>query len=283
MKEQEKIIRYWHAVELLQPQSAPKIVKTSSKYGPFVEDTVSSRMILPWEPGSSLSKKKIEAERKWRHTLYAHLYDASLVDNALGELYGVDGQYSEPSYRSSALFAARFTQSGNLVEDSFVLSTEAWFVGRAKAGRDWSRGFEDDQRKAAEQAIQQLDGQVSGVALRDYTRWLIQFLGLNDFFANGHEQIFRFKSEAFKTDTPSTEETPLNSNILEDLANVADNIGKGATSEALSQYLRIHDVEQRLRLDDEASTPSVIKRLLPRLYADSCWPRCLVPRCAGLD
>ncbi|MEN1500898.1 hypothetical protein AAIH24_31285, partial [Pseudomonas aeruginosa] len=43
LMESENIIHYWHAVELLQPQSAPKIRNRSSAYGAFLHDTPSPR------------------------------------------------------------------------------------------------------------------------------------------------------------------------------------------------------------------------------------------------
>ena len=183
LKDSENIVRYWHAVELLQPQSAPKIKKRSSIYGAFLHDTPCKRPVPPWAPESIVSKQPLPNKREWSHTLYAHLYDSRLVAAALKELYGADQGYREPQHRESAVFAAKFTMAGQLVEKSFVLSSEAWFLGRALAGQDWTRGFEDDQRVAAEQAQTQLQGQVSGDALRDFTLRVLQFLGVAKFFA----------------------------------------------------------------------------------------------------
>ena len=50
--DQESIIRYWHAVELLQPQSAPKLKKRSNLYEAFIHDTPIQRPLLPWTPVS---------------------------------------------------------------------------------------------------------------------------------------------------------------------------------------------------------------------------------------
>ncbi|QCX50788.1 DNA helicase [Ralstonia pseudosolanacearum] len=270
--EQENITRYWHAVELLQPQSAPKIKKRSSAYGAFLHDTPSTRPIPPWAPGSIVGKQTLPDKREWSHTLYAHLYDSRLVAAALKELYGADQGYREPQHRESALFAAKFTMAGQLVEKSFVLSSEAWFLGRALAGQDWTRGFEDDQRAAAEQALTQLHGQVSGDALRDFTLWVLQFLGVAKFFAAADRPPLRFRSQPVKPDKPASEDDPLNSFLLEDLATVAASLGKGVTSEALNQYLSRHDPRRRLHIDADVASLSLIERLMPQAYADSCWP-----------
>lgn len=270
--EPESIVRYWHAVELLQPQSAPRITKRGSVYDAFLHDTPSTRPIPPWAPGSILSKQTLPHNREWSHTLFAHLYDSRLVDAALKELYGADQGYREPQPRESALFAAKFTTTGQLVENSFVLSSEAWFLGRALAGRDWMRGFEDDQRAAAEQAQTQLQGQVSGDALRDFTLWILEFLGVAKYFAVVEHPPLRFRSQPVKPDKTATEDDPLNSFLLEDLSAVADSLRKGVASEALNQYLRRHDPQQRLHIDAEVASLPLIERLMPQAYADSCWP-----------
>ena len=272
MKDPEKIIRYWHAVELLQPQSAPRIKKRSSDYGAFLHDTPSTHPVPPWAPGSIASKQTLPDKREWSHTLYAHLYDSRLVATALKELYDAEQGYREPQHRESALFAVKFTMTGQMVEKSFVLSSEAWFLGQALAGQDWTRGFEDDQRIAAEQAQTQLQGQVSGDALRDFTLWVLQFLGVADFLATVGRPPSRFRSQPVKPNKPTSEDDPLNSFLLEDLANVADSLGKGATSEALNLYLRRHDPLQRLHIDADEASLSLIERLMPQAYADSCWP-----------
>ena len=272
MKEAENIVRYWHAVELLQPQSAPKIKKRSSAYGAFLHDTAITSPIPPWAPESIVSKQALPDKREWSHTLYAYLYDSRCVATKLGKLYGADQGYREPQRRESALFAAKFTMTGQLVEDSFVLSSEAWFLGRALSGQDWTRGFEDDQRAAAEQAQTQLQGQVSGDALRDFTLWVLQFLGVTKVFSTTDRAWLRFRSQPVKPDKPASEDDPLNSFLLEDLASVADSLRKGVMSEALNQYLNRHDPRQRLHLDADLASLPLIERLMPQAYPDGCWP-----------
>jgi len=270
----ENIIRYWHAVELLQPQSAPKIQKRSTVYAAFLHDTPSSHPIPPWAPESIVSRQALPNKREWSHTLYAHLYDGRLVAAKLKELCGADLGYREPQHRESALFAAKFTMTGQLVDNSFVLSSEAWFLGRALAGQGWTHGFNDDQRVAAEQAQTQLQGQVSGEALRNFTLWVLQFLGVADFFADADRlrPPLRFRSQPVKPGKPLSEDDPLNSFLLEDLAAAADSLGKGVTSEALNQYLHRHDPQPRLHIDADVASLPLIERLMPQAYADSCWP-----------
>lgn len=269
---QEKIVRYWHAVELLQPQSAPKLKKRSNSYGAFIHDTSIQHPVPPWAPKSVVGKQVLPKRRVWSHTLYAHLYDSRLVAERLKEAYGADQGYREPQHRESALFAAKFTMAGQLVDNSFVLSSEAWFLGRVLTGQDWTKGFEDDQKAAGDQAKTLFAGQVSGEALRELTQWILQFLGVADFFSHIDRHVFRFRSQPVNPNKPESEDDPLNSFLLDDLADVADSISQGVTSAPLSQYLDQYDPQQRLHVDDDRASVPLIERLLPDAYPNSCWP-----------
>lgn len=272
MTEQESTIRYWHAVELLQPQSAPKLKKRSNSYGAFIHDTPIQRPVVPWASESVVSKQVLPKNRAWSHTLYAHLYDSRLIAEKLKEVYGADQGYREPQHRESALFAAKFTMAGQMVDNSFVLSSEAWFLGRVLTGKDWTRGFEDDQKAAADQAKTLFAGQVSGDALREFTQWILQFLGVADFFGHVDRHQFRFRSQPVKPDKRESEDDPLNSFLLDDLADVADSISKGVKSAPLDQFLRQYDPQQRLHVDDDCASLPLIDRLMPDTYPNSCWP-----------
>lgn len=269
---QENIVRYWHAVELLQPQSAPRPEKRSTPYGAFIHDTPTQYPVPPWAPESVVSKQVLPRKRVWSHTLYACLYDSRLVAEKLKDAYGADQGYREPQYRESALFAVKFTMTGQMVDNSFVLSSEAWFLGRVLTGRDWTRGFEDDQKAAGDQAKTLLEGEVSGNTLRELAQWVLHFLGVADFFGHIDHHRFRFRSQPIKPDKPESEDDPLNSFLLDDLASVADSIGKGVKSEPLDQYLRQYDPRLRLHVDDDRASLPLIEQLMPDAYANSCWP-----------
>lgn len=272
MTEQENIVRYWHAIELLQPQSAPKLKKRSSPYGAFIHDTPIGQTIPPWSPASIVAEQHLPKRRVWSHTLFAHLYDSRRVAEQLKQAYGADQGYREPQYRESALFAAKFTMAGQFVDDSFVLSSEAWFLGRVLAGKDWTSGFEDDQRAIGDKAKVLFEGQVSGEALHELTRWILQYLGVAGFFGHMDGQVFRFRSQPVNPNKPESEDDPLNSFLLGDLASVANSIGNDEKSEPLDHYLRQHDTQQRLHVDDDRASLSLIDRLMPDAYSMSCWP-----------
>ncbi|MCS0613958.1 ATP-binding protein [Massilia kyonggiensis] len=270
--EQESIVRYWHAVELLQPQSAPKLKKRSNLYGAFIHDTPLRHLVPPWAPDSIVAGQPLPKKRDWSHTLFAHLYDSRVVADKLREAFGADQGYREPQFRESAVFAAKFTMAGHMVDDSFVLSTEAWMLGRVLAGKDWTAGFELDQKAAADQASALLTGRVTADALRTLTDWVVGFLGLADLFGRAERVVCRFRSQPVKPDKREPEEDPLNSFLLGDLAGVAAAIQHGETSAPLDQYLRRHDPQRRLHVDDDRASLPLVERLMPAAYADSCWP-----------
>ncbi len=272
MTEQERIIRYWHAVELLQPQAAPKLSKRSKPHEAFLHDIPIRRPIPPWSATSCLSKQYLPKNRVWSHTLFAHIYDSRCVAEQLNAEFGADQGYSEPQHRESALFAVKFTMAGQLVDDSFVLSSEAWFLGRVLAGKDWTRGFEDAQKAISDRAKELFEGQVSGEALRELTHWILRYIGVDGFFGDMDGKMFRFRSQPVNPNKPESEEDPLNSFLLDDLAAVADSISNGDKSDPLDLYLRLHDSKLRLHVDHDNESQSIIERLMPDAYSMGCWP-----------
>jgi len=273
-REPQNIVRYWHAVELLQPQSAPRLQKRRSMYEAFFHDTPIAHPVPAWAPESIVGQQELPRKRAWSHTLFAHLYDSRLVADKLEEVYGADQGYSEPRPRESALFAAKFTMQGQLVDKSFVLSSEAWFLGRVLAGKDLTHGFEADQWAATlhAQALLQGPHPVRGDALRALVLWVLDFLGVAAFFASFDCPQLRFRSQPVRPDKRSTEDDPLNSFFLGELASVTHSLGAGISSAALDQYLQRHDPQKRLHLDADSASLPLIDRLMPDAYPDACWP-----------
>jgi len=272
LMQQARIVRYWHAVELLQPQSPPKLKKRGGLYSAFIHDTSIQRPVVPWTPASELSKQALPEKRVWSHTLFAYLYDSRRVAEKLKDVYGADQGYQEPQSRKSALFAAKFTMLGHYVPDSFVLSSEAWFLGRVLTGKDWTRGFDADQRTIADHATTLLEGTVSDDALRGLTRSVLDRIGVANFFGEMDAHAFRFRSQPVNPEKPMVENDPLNSFLLDDLADVADSIERGEVSKPLDQYLRRHESEPRRHIDDDRESLGLIERLMPDAYPMGCWP-----------
>ncbi|UZE16084.1 AAA domain-containing protein [Pseudomonas sp. B21-054] len=267
----QNIVRYWHAVELLQPQAVPKLKKRDSDYQPFLQDIPSRSTILPWTPGNILTRQRLPDKRVWSHTLYAHLYNNQDVSRQLEALYGADQGYKEPQRRISALYALKFNDQGMMLVNSLVLSSEAWFVGCAVNERDWTRGFEETQDFLREKAKSLLGGIVQAADLSRLTDYIRQTLGLDEFFGDEPRE-HRFRSAPINPNKPEQEDDPLNSFLLSDLADMADALARGETSEPLARYLSHHDSTQRLNLDKPEADLAMINCLAPSRYAAGCWP-----------
>ncbi|QWF62938.1 hypothetical protein KM864_18705 (plasmid) [Ralstonia solanacearum] len=201
--------------------------------------------MTPWSADSLLAKQTLPKKRVWSHTLFAQLYDSKDVAEKLKALYGADQGYKEPQSRESALIALKFSADGLMVEDSLVLSSEAWFLGRALAGEDWKRGFDEAQLGLREQIKSFMGGKVSAAALRGLTEYIRRAFGVEAFFGDKDVRQLRFRSTPIQLDQRDQEDDPLNSFLLSDMADVADSLRKGVTSAPLEQYLNRHDSEQR--------------------------------------
>lgn len=267
----QNIVRYWHAVELLQPQAAPQLKKRESDYQPYYQDIPLTAKVLPWMPTNPLARENLPEKRAWSHTLYAHLYDNLVVTRRLAELYGADQGYKEPQRRTSALFSLKFNQEGMMLIDSLVLSSEAWFVGCAINHQDWTRGFDETQKFLREQANSHFSGVAQADDLRSMTDYVRKVLGVDEFFSD-QPRMHRFRSAPINPNKPEQEDDPLNSFLLEDLCDVADALARGKTSEALARYLSHHAPEERQHLDQADADPALINRLAPSQYAAGCWP-----------
>lgn len=268
----ENIVRYWHAVELLQPQSVPKAQKRDSLHQPFFQTTSLLRPELPWAQGSKLSREQISSRHTWSHTLYAHVYDGLAISSKLEELFGAELGYREPQKRDSALFSMRFNAKGELIDKSLVISSEAWFLGRAIAGKDWRQGFEDAQKSARQKATENMGGVVDQEAIIRMTNWLRRYLGLEEFFGDCQRYKHLFRSSPINKRKPEQDDDPLNSFLLDDLFRVENSVSAGCTSVALDEYLSKQASPSRIQLDEPASSRKVISLLSPGKYSPGCWP-----------
>lgn len=159
-----------------------------------------------------------------------------------------------------------------MVSDSFVISSEAWFLGRALANKDWSHGFDEAQLDLREQIKPLLGGVVGADALRELVDLIRGFLRVSDFFGSPDTRRLRFRLAPIKRDKPEPKDDPINGFLLADLADVADSLRQGSTSTPLDRYLQIHAPERRLHLDSPQAVMPMIERLMPDRYSLGCWP-----------
>jgi hypothetical protein len=272
LTDQERIVRYWHAVELLQPQAAPELKRQTGRRDALIHATSVGAPVLPWDSTSIIQGKTLPKGFVWSHTVYVHIYDSRVVAAELDKIFVPERGYSEPQERKSAVFAAKFDESGAMVADSFVLSSEAWFLGKALSGGDWTWGFDADQKMAREHAETVLENPANSRTLRTLTHWVIDFLRIRDVFGDTDAARIHIRSQPIRKKKPEREDDPLNSFILDDLAGIAASIRDGVTSEPLRQYLARHEGNDRFTIDAPASGLACIESLLPHTYAPGCWP-----------
>lgn len=58
----------------------------------------------------------------------------------------------------------------------------------------------------------------SGEDLQALTQWVLQTIGVDEFFADAADPKLRFRSQPVRPDKPEQEDDPLNSFLLGDLA-----------------------------------------------------------------
>lgn len=280
--EQSAIIRFWHTVELLNPQSVPKLTTSSKPGSVFVHEVPSSRagtLVLPWFAQSPVAKREIAKGKRWSHQVYGCCFDYREIVKQLEAKYPTVNAYRETKELIVGLYALRFNDKGEFVPDSFVLSSAAWFAGRINLPSEaWLSGFDEAQTAAAKIAAAVLEGAVTCDALEQLTEKLLEMLGLEVFFA-ALPKRYICNSVPQKASGAEPTDDPLNSFILGDLAHVARNVASGTSSAPLDKYLTNHDRGQRIDLSKDSSSAQQRYLLTPELYPDGCWP---TPRDIGL-
>jgi hypothetical protein len=142
--EREQVLRYWRAIELFSPQTLPRVDARS-----HVVD-VRPGEPMPWEASSPLSMVPLAQGRVWRHEVYGGVYNLQRVVDTLVREFGDDdpADQRESARGQSALFGCIVDADGLLVDESAVLSSCAWALGRVDAGDrrtgGWLSGFDQD-------------------------------------------------------------------------------------------------------------------------------------------
>lgn len=280
--EQSAIIRFWHTVELLNPQSVPKLTPSRTPGSIFVHEIPCSRagaLVLPWSPQSPVAKREIVQGKRWSHQIYGRCFDYREIIKQLEAKYPANNAYRETKEAIVGLYALRFSDTGEFISDSFVLSSAAWFAGRiSQPSEEWLTRFDEAQTAAAKKAAEVLEGAVTSDALEQLTNTLLEILGLEAFFAPLPK---RYVCNSVLRKASGTEPTddPLNSFILGDLTQIACSVANGTSSAPLDVYLTIHDRAKRIDLSKDSSSADQRYLLSPELFPDGCWP---TPRDIGL-
>jgi len=265
------LLRYWHAVELLQPQTIPDLKIRDKDYQAYIHD-MDDGGPFPWDPLSLVARQPVKEGRIWSHLVYAHWFRSARLDAVLRDVFGEEQGYREPQDRDIALFAVRFTADGRFVPDSLVLSSAAWMLGRVVTGQPWKRGFDVAQQAATDLATQCFHGEVDAAAFARLNDVIVGLVGLMDFFEDDTRRHRVLSTVIDPKNAGKPNDDPLNSFILDDLADIAEHIGHGTTSEPLRAYLKRHDGAERIDVTHDALSERLIRELLPSRHPSGCWP-----------
>ncbi|WP_181299051.1 hypothetical protein [Pseudomonas sp. Q2-TVG4-2] len=76
--EQSAIIRFWHTVELLNPESVPKLTPSRTPGSVFIHEipcSTAGALVLAWSTQSPVAKRKIAQGKRWSHQIYGRCFD----------------------------------------------------------------------------------------------------------------------------------------------------------------------------------------------------------------
>jgi hypothetical protein len=156
----ERILRYWHAVELFTPSAVPKVTKSRNP-SPKVVSLDADRP-LPWERRESAAKGRV-----WQHTVYAGVFDIGRYADVLRVIFRESDDHAldemPPSGRS-ALLCFTVNQDGCLIKESPVLSSCAWALSRAldpgPQNPRWLDDFENSKTALLKKLLDLGDGKL---------------------------------------------------------------------------------------------------------------------------
>lgn len=145
-RERARIVDFWRAVELFEPQKADKPDLRSDT--PITE--VEPGLPLPWQAGHVVRYRPTRGNRVWRHTVYLGVFPGSQTHDVLEQVFGTDqAQVETHPAGDTALAAFEVDEEGQALLGTQVLSTCGWAIGRTLSpgprARSWLEGFEETE------------------------------------------------------------------------------------------------------------------------------------------
>ncbi|MFL1430356.1 MULTISPECIES: DEAD/DEAH box helicase [unclassified Nocardiopsis] len=142
-RERARIVDFWRAVELFEPQKVDRVDLRSGT--PVAE--VEPGLPLPWEPGSTLGNKRPPRNTVWRHTVYLGVFSTVETDAVLDRVFGADPRQVETrTDAKAALGAFDVDEQGQALIGTHAVSTCGWAIGRTLSpgprAKDWLEGFD---------------------------------------------------------------------------------------------------------------------------------------------
>ena len=145
-----RVVRFWRAVEMFSPQSAPQPTKNPRPDAQEIVLDLAADDIAPWDQQHWLAKVALPKDKVWQFSVYGGIYPLSSVRETLTSVFGRDeNEFVERDNSQTAMFAFTLDAEGYLVEDSPALSACAWAISRLRdPGPDaprWLEGFRSEE------------------------------------------------------------------------------------------------------------------------------------------
>lgn len=165
---QVDVVEFWRLLELFSPQQVKK-PDPGHADRPVVD--WSRGRPLPWDvlaPPQPTRDKTGDKARIWQHVVYLGVYDLEAVYEHLHRVFPHDEDaHDERPGGTSACAALLVDADGRMVEDSAVLSSALWGLGRTVdpgvAYPGWSTGFDEAQDRLAAEFTERLAPTRQGV------------------------------------------------------------------------------------------------------------------------
>ncbi|ALX15677.1 hypothetical protein P350_30025 [Burkholderia cepacia JBK9] len=295
MNTKAKILNYWRATEIFNPQSVPDIDLKPGKRTKQTDRVTPEDNLAPWQPGFK-RLPAAEEDSVWRHDIYGGVYLVRRVREFLESIFGKDPQSFDSRLDSlSACFLIRVDHDGRPLFDTFVVSACAWAWGRTiTLGPDspgWLNGFElfaddfliklrqifavpDDDEEGKALLAQKIDvgrkltlGDVDAI-----TELLFKEIGLTKEVPDERARI-QSRQVATSKEYQVDRADFLNSFFVDDLKRVADAFERNDTGAALSSYLSPDsEIDNAARNDTRQSVDAMYDALSPDRYPSGRWP-----------
>lgn len=303
-KEFTGLITFWRNVEAFSPQEVPKLAPSDPR-----EPTKN------WEPGEPapwsdhvFQRRQIPADRVWRYSIYAGLYERpryiEMLEARLGKQQNV---VEERPTGHSCVFAIAVGEDGRPLPETFMLSMAAWAYGIVEThgidalsdddanditdlhapetpldmppSNSGFPGFDRQLDRLREELAWRLGGLAEGASIDgtwfgDFANLVINKCHLQNLF--GAEPVHRIKCSQLRRQKVSGNDKParseddfLNSFFIKDLNRLID-AKLSRTGEGMRRYLAHHaDIK---RIDVRKDRDAALDLLAPSNFPEGCWP-----------
>ncbi|MGW5877263.1 AAA domain-containing protein [Nocardiopsis terrae] len=150
-RERARIVDFWRAVELFEPQ---KVERPDPRSDTPVHG-VEPGLPLPWEAEHPVRRLPLPRNRVRRHRVYLGVFQSKETDEILARAFGADPRPRDERPRGEAALAAfEVDEHGQALLSSQALSTCGWAIGRTISpgprSRRWLEGFEGTEERFGE-------------------------------------------------------------------------------------------------------------------------------------